>query len=230
MSAIVSAFGRGPVEYPESDGLPIAENTKQFRWIVTIQGGLEAIYRDNANVFVAGDLLWYPVEGNNTIRVAPDALVVFGRPKGDRGSYLQWLEDNIAPQVTFEVLSPGNRAGELIKKFKFYERYGVEEYYIWDPDAGDLSGWLRDGRELKPIPEMHGWVSPRLEVRFDLVDSDLRLTGPDGKPFATYVELVEQREFLAQQREQERHAREQAEQRAERLTAQLKAMGIEPQP
>jgi hypothetical protein len=46
-----------PIIYPESDGRPIAENTKQFRWIVTIEGGLEALFRDAPDVFVAGDLL-----------------------------------------------------------------------------------------------------------------------------------------------------------------------------
>jgi len=53
----------------------------------------------------------------------------------------------------------------------------------------------------------NGWVSPRLKVRFELVNVELHLDGPDGRHFATYVEL-------AQQREQER-------QRAERLAAQL---------
>src|ERR1700747_1649617 len=130
MSAIVSPPGKPAVRYPASDGLPMSDNTKQFRWIMTIQGGLDALYRDNDNVFVAGNLLWYPVEGNNVIRSAPDIFVAFGRPKGDRGSYLQWEEGNIAPQVTFEVLSPGNRAGDVTNKFQFYERYGVEECYL----------------------------------------------------------------------------------------------------
>ena len=58
--------------------------------------------------FVAGDLLWYAQQGDPTERLAPDAMVVFGRPKGDRGSYKQWEEDGIAPQVVWEVLSPGN--------------------------------------------------------------------------------------------------------------------------
>jgi hypothetical protein len=64
-----------------------SDNTRQFRWIATIQGGLDALYRDDDNVFVAGNLIWYPVEGNNVIRTAPDSFVVFRRPKGDRGSY-----------------------------------------------------------------------------------------------------------------------------------------------
>src|SRR5262245_45876770 len=118
-----------PIEevcYPESDGRPMADNTKQFRWIVTIQGGLDALFRDSPNVVVAGDLLWYPVEGQNRIAAAPDVLVVFGRPKGDRGAYLQWKEEHIAPQVVFEVLSPGNTPNEMTNKFAFYNRYSVE--------------------------------------------------------------------------------------------------------
>jgi Uma2 family endonuclease len=168
------------VVYPDSDGQPMAENAVQFRWIVTIEGGLEAVFRDDANVFVAGDLLWYPVEGDPTIRMAPDILVAFGRPKGDRGSYQQWLENNIPLHVVFEVYSPGNRFGAMLRKFQFYERYGVEEYYLYDPEAGELWGWLRDGSTLREIENMSGWVSPRMKVRFELVNGELQLYGPDG--------------------------------------------------
>jgi len=63
----------------------MADNTKQFRWIVTIKENLELLFADRADVFVAGDLLGYPVQGNNTLCQAPNTMVVFGRPKGDRG-------------------------------------------------------------------------------------------------------------------------------------------------
>jgi Uma2 family endonuclease len=102
---------RGPVHYPDSDGQPMSDNTLQFQWIVTLQGGLDDLFRDRPDVFVAGDLLWYPVEGAPEIRTAPDALVAFGRPNGYRGSYRQWEEGSVAPQVVFEVLSPGNHFG-----------------------------------------------------------------------------------------------------------------------
>ncbi|HNI71034.1 MAG TPA: Uma2 family endonuclease, partial [Marmoricola sp.] len=91
----------------------MAENTVQFRWIVLIKEGIDGLFRDDPNVFVAGDLFWYPVEGDPHTRTAPDTLVVFGRPRGDRRSYLQWEEDGIPPHVVFEVLSPGNRIGEM---------------------------------------------------------------------------------------------------------------------
>ena len=177
------------IEYPDSDGQPMADNTLQFRWIAMLQENIDDTFRDDPAVFVAGDLLWYPVEGNNSIRVAPDTMVAFGRPKGYRGSYLQWREDDIAPQVVFEVLSPGNRPGEMRRKFEFYEQYGVEEYYLIDPDNLTVKGWQRESDELAPIDDLNGWISPRLSIRFEVTVDDLRLFKPDGSPFLTFLEV-----------------------------------------
>jgi Uma2 family endonuclease len=209
----------------------MADNTLQFRWIVTIKEGLEALFMDRPNVFVAGDLLWYPVEGDPKTRTAPDAMVVFGRPKGDRGSYKQWEEGGIAPQVVFEVLSPGNRPAEMQKKFRFYERFGAQEYYLYDPDHVRIFGWQRDGAELREIPAMNGWTSPLLAIRFvlPLSDGELEIQRPGGKRFLTYVELAQERDQFAQERDQFAQERDAERHRAERLAAQLRALGIEPQ-
>lgn len=212
-----------PIIYPESDGKPMADNTKQFHQIVTIEGNLEILFADDANVFVAGDLLWYPVEGNNKIRAAPDAMVAFGRPKGHRGSYLQWREKNIPSQVIFDVLSPGNTKAEMDRKFTFYEQHGVEEYYLYDPDTGRLEGWVRTAGELTPIPAIIGWVSPRLGIRFDLEDIELRLFFPNGAPFLTFVELNEQREEAERQAWIANQARADAEERATQAEARAAA-------
>jgi Uma2 family endonuclease len=214
--------------YPDCDGQPMSDNTKQFRWIVTIKENLELIFAKDPNVFVAGDLLWYPVEGNNTIRNAPDAMVVFGRPKGDRGSYRQWEEDNLPPQVVFEILSPGNRMGEMNKKLRFYEQHGVDEYYIYDPDRIDLTGWMRRGDRLESIDEMEGWVSPKLMIKFELQPDNLVIYRPDGEKFLGFIELDEQRRIAEEQRliaEEQRHV---AEERATRLAAKLRELGVDP--
>lgn len=210
----VQPLTKPDIVYPDSDGQLMADNTKQFHLIIKIEGGLDALFKDDENVFVAGDLLWYPVEGDNKTRQAPDVMVVFGRPKGDRGSYRQWEEDNIVPQVVFEIISPGNRMGEMFKKLKFYERYGVEEYYLYNPDNNDLTGWLRSDDELNEIESMEGWVSPRLDVRFEISSGELEIYRPDGEKFLSYVELERQRES--------------AQQRAEKLAAKLREMGINP--
>jgi Uma2 family endonuclease len=146
--SVSTAISPQQIEYPEDNGEPLSDNTLQFRWIMTIQGGLDALFAQNPNVFVAGNLLWYPVAGDNKIRQAPDVMVAFGRSKGYRGSYRQWEEGGISPQVVFEVMSPGNRAGELERKFGFYERYGVEEYYIVDPDRNELAGLFAGTKRL----------------------------------------------------------------------------------
>jgi len=208
--------------YPDSDGQPMADNTQQFRWIVLIKENLELLFADRQDVFVAGDLLWYPVEGHPEIRVAPDTMVVFGRPKGDRGSYRQWEEDNIAPQVVFEILSPGNRVKEMTRKLQFYERYGVEEYYIYDPDENELEGLQRKEGNLQLVEEINGWVSPQLGIKFVLTAETLEIYRPDGRKFLSSLELEQQRQQAAQRAEQE-------SQRAERLAEQLRALGIDPE-
>lgn len=215
--------------YPDDDGQPMSDNTLQFEWIVTLQGNLDALFRDDPNVFVGGDLLWYAVEGSPEIRTAPDTLVIFGRPKGYRGSYKQWQEDGIAPQVVFEVLSPGNRDDDLTRKFEFYERYGVEEYYLYDPDAVTLSGWRREENVLQAIEPMHDWVSPRLGIRFDLSGEELVIFRADEERFLTFLELKEEQERERHRADEAQQRADEAQQRAERLAAQLRALGIEPE-
>ncbi len=209
---MVSTPAKPDILYPDSDGQPMSDNTRQFRWIVTLKENLEALFAENPEVFVAGDLLWYPVEGDNKLRRAPDAMVVFGRPKGDRGSYKQWEEAGIAPQVVFEILSPRNTLTEMALKLDFYDQYGVEEYYLYDPEASDLSGWQRQEGRLRAIADIDGWVSPRLGIRFDLSGEELAVFYPDGERF----------ESLAANRQ----ARQQAEQVAQRAIDQLASTGL----
>ena len=187
------------ITYPSSDGEPMAESTLQFDYIVLIKEGLEATFAQDEQVFVAGDLFWYPVQGNNRLRYAPDILVAFGRPKGPRKSYLQWKEDNIAPQVVFEILSEGNRPNEMTRKFAFYTQYGVEEYYVYDPQQHELAGWLRNESLLQEIEQMHGWTSPRLGTRFEMDEKNLLLFRQDGSAFKTYTQLAVEREALSQE-------------------------------
>ncbi|MDF5725482.1 MAG: Uma2 family endonuclease [Rhizonema sp. PD37] len=210
------------LNYPESDGKPMADNTIQFRWIVTLKENLEILFAAIADVFVAGDLLWYPVEKNKKCQ-APDVMVVFGIQKGDRRSYKQWEENNIAPQVVFEILSSSNTTKEMANKLLFYQRYGVEEYYIYDPETVDLTGLLRSGEDLEVIEEMNGWVSPRLGVRFELTPDKLEIYRPDGQKFLTFVELDQLRDQEHQRAEQESQRAEQESQRAEQERQQKEA-------
>ena len=218
-----------PVLYPDSDGQPIADNTRQFQWIVLIKENLECCFVDQPDVFVAGDLLWYPVEGEPKIRVAPDVFVVFGRPKGDRGSYRQWEEGNIAPQVVFEILSPGNRLQAMVNKQQFYQRYGAEEYYIYDPDHHDFVGLQRVEGEFRAIEAIAQWTSPRLGIRFEFTPETLTIYRPDGERFLTTIEREQERSAAREAAAAAQGVATAERERAERLAAQLRALGIEPE-
>jgi Uma2 family endonuclease len=161
---------------------------------------------------------WFPVEGSPLICHAPDPMVVFGRPKGRRKAYLQWVEGNIPPQVVFEVGPSAFRYQKLMRKFQFYEHYGVEEYYHNDPDRTDLRAWRRVGQTLEEIPHLVGWTSPLLGIGFAVEANELQIIRPD-RPLQ---ELMEQTKRYQQ-------ARELAEKRAERLAAQLRALGVDPE-
>ncbi len=230
------------IEYPDSDGEPIADNTEQFDWLTFIKFGLDEYFKPDPNVFVAGNLLWYPVEGNNKLRCAPDAMVAIGRPKGYRGSYMQWREADIAPQVVFEVMSPGNRAAEMERRIEFFRRYGVEECYLYDPDPSTLTVYRRVGDQFVSERNVVETVSPRLGVRIAIEEGKLAMYGADGVRFRSYFEQAEDRRDaeerakiqeglakLAAQRAADANRRaEAAEARAARLLAKLQAAGIDP--
>ena len=214
--------------YPDDNGEPMSNNTDQFRLIVWIKENLELLFADDPNFFVAGDLVWYPVEGNNKLSQAPDVMAVFGVPKGYRGSYQQWYENDIAPQVAFEIWSPGNRLTPMMQKFHFYERYGVEEYYLYNPQTLELEGWLRVESQLEAIEQIDGWVSPRLGVRFQLSETGLEMFGPNQEPFMSFVELDRLRQQAEARAQQAEMLLEQERSRSQALESRLREMGMDP--
>ncbi|MEP0983889.1 Uma2 family endonuclease [Leptolyngbya sp. AS-A5] len=112
------------------------------------------------------------------------------------------------------MLSPGNTGEEMSSKFEFYQTYGVEEYYLYNPDRNDLTGWIRRGSALSKIQQINGWISPRLGIRFELTFQDFVIYRPDGDRFLSPVEL--------------KRLADQERQRAERLAEYLRSLGIDP--
>jgi Uma2 family endonuclease len=234
---------QAPIEpqlfYPDSDGKPMADNTVQYRWIVRLVANLRYLFKEQT-VFVAGDLLWYPqqVTVPPAPRQAPDAMVVFGRPPGERGSYKQWEEDNIAPQVVFEILSPSNSAREMLKKQSFYREHGVLEMFFYDPDSHDFWGLVRANQQedFFPVTALNfPWTSPILGIRFEMFEEGLEVFYPDGERFKDPETLFEERNQAQQERnqaQQERNQaqqeRNQAQQERDRAFARLRELGIDP--
>ncbi|MEB3229238.1 MAG: Uma2 family endonuclease [Synechocystis sp.] len=218
--------------YPDSDGKPMADNTLQYRWIVRLVANLKHLFREQT-VFVAGDLLWYPhpVTQPPAPCQAPDAMVVFGRPDGDRRSYKQWEEDNIAPQVVFEILSDSNTAAEMLNKQVFYRQHGVLELFIYDPKSYEFWGLVRSTPQagFDPVtPLSFPWTSPLLGVRFEMFADGLVLFHPNGEPFKDPEAIFAERNQAQQERDQAQQERSQAQRERDLAFAKLRELGIDP--
>ena len=56
------------------------------------------------------------------------------------------------PDLVVEILSPGTRNRDLVTKRDLYARFGVQEYWIVDPDVRSLSILALRGDRFQPVP------------------------------------------------------------------------------
>lgn len=72
------------------------------------------------------------------------------------------------PDLLVEVLSPGNKDHDLIRKKDLYERFGVKEYWIVDPEDKSTLGYLLENDRYRLIQKESGvFNSPLLNLKFD---------------------------------------------------------------
>ena len=136
------------IDYPSSDGQPMAENDAQRSAIIYGIGALARHFKSRQDVYVSGDLLIYYREGNPRLSVAPDVFVVFGVAKRERPNYKLW-EEGRAPAFVLEVASPSTWRDDLGRKRSLYARLGVREYWQYDPTGEHLPARLQ-GERLTP--------------------------------------------------------------------------------
>lgn len=120
------------IEYPASDGQPMAETGVHVMAIVYTLSVLRTFFRNRDDVYVSGDMFWYYDEGDPHKRIAPDVFVAFGVTTAERRAWLVW-EEQKAPEVVFEITSRSTRAEDLGSKKGLYEWLGVQEYFLFDP-------------------------------------------------------------------------------------------------
>ena len=228
--------------YPDSDGEPVAENSIHFYWITYINQSLGTAFADRGDVFIAGDLLWYPVRGNPDEKSAPDALVVFDQPKGYKTSYMQWRNNDMPPHVVFEVLSPGNTDEEMSRKLEFYEKYGAKEYYLYTPDYTELKDikkhqkrrlskprldvWQFIEGRRKHNSDVTSWKSPLLDMSFTVDEQGLHIFDKEGKAIGDYYTVLVEKEAFKEKADVAEERADVAEQELKRLKERLRKMGI----
>lgn len=223
------------IEYPESDGQPMAETDLHREWMFRVIHLLQYRYRNDPNAYVSGDLLVYYVEGDPRKRVAPDAFVAVGCPSHRRRVFKVW-EENAPPTVAIEVTSSSTRRRDEVEKPAIYAEIGVREYFLYDPTSDYLSPPLKgfrrdgDGDGFVPIePDAEGRLECR-ELGFTLqLDESNGLVVTD---IETGEEQVTEADAERTAREAgdaalaaERRARAEAEAEIARLRAMLNESG-----
>ena len=168
------------VEYPYSDGQPIAESDVHRKEMLDLIAALDRRYREEPEVYVAGNLFLYYRKGDPRSVVAPDVFLVRGVPKGDRKVFKLW-EEGRAPSLVIEVTSDSTSDEDVGKKKTCYESLGVEEYILHDPEGDYLKPRLQGFRlfrgRYEPIPRrMDGSLDSRVTgLTLEIEGKNLRL-------------------------------------------------------
>lgn len=79
--------------------------------------------------------------------VEPDLLVVLG----DQQDILTQKHVQGAPGLVIEILSPSTRKRDLTLKRRLFEREGVREYWIVDPDRNSIAVYRCDADGTMPL-------------------------------------------------------------------------------
>ena len=144
-TSVVTPAASPAVEYPSSDGKPMAENDAQALTMIYARNALTAWFARREDVYVSGDLLIYYEEGNPKVSIAPDVFVVYGVAKRRRMTYLLW-EEGKAPDFALEVASPNTWREDEGAKRQGVRTAGVPRYYQYDPTGECLGTQLKGSR------------------------------------------------------------------------------------
>ena len=121
------------IEYPSSDGEPMAETEAQYTPLTETVSTLRVRYHEREDVYVGGDMLIYYRMNRNDVRVAPDVFAVFGvTSRHPRDSWLVWREGR-APDFVMEIASSRTWRRDATEKRVIYADMGVTEYVRFDP-------------------------------------------------------------------------------------------------
>ena len=90
-------------------------------------------------------MFWYPVEGHPEICQAPGHAGRLRPPQGlSRLVHAVGRGWDLRLRSSSRSFRRATGRGQMIEKFKFYEKHGVQEYYIYDPYEVILTGYLTD--------------------------------------------------------------------------------------
>ena len=231
------------IEYPSSDGEPMAETEWQFVPLTDTVITLKNRFVNRTDVYAAGNMLMYYRRNDNRTSVAPDVFVVFGAAGNHpRHSWIVWREGK-APDFVLEIASQSTWRRDAAEKRDIYANMGVTEYWRFDPTGECFTPALAGERladgEYRPIPldtdgggilrgrsavlGLDVCVLPGLELRlYDPISRQWLLTPKESE--AARLEEARARQAAEAALQTSEAARQAAEDELRRLREQLRSL------
>ncbi|MGG6269814.1 Uma2 family endonuclease [Leptolyngbya sp. AN03gr2] len=220
------------IEYPESDGRPMAETDFQRAYLIYSVSVLDLYFQNQSDVYVSGNILIYYEEGNPKACISPDVFVVQNQDKRKRRSYKIWEEGEKYPNFVLEITSKSTVNEDQGSKKGLYAFWGVQEYFQYDPTGDYLKSRLQGFRLIEgnyfPIPQIPLDQPNDFSLRSEVLGIDLCLKNQDLKFFeaSSGIQLLGLEETESARRAAELRAEQEA-QRADRLAAKLRELGVD---
>lgn len=189
------------IYYPSEERKKIGETDYQHFQISILEQMLRLFLKDKKDVYLASDLIVYYEEGNPNRRFAPDLMICFGAENKMRRTYKIW-EEKIVPQLIIEVVSKETWQNDVTTKRRLYERLGVEEYYVIDPEYKYLPAplfayRLEFGELVRQAIDDKRIFSPALNLELIDTGKEFRFFNPETQEFLpTNLELQSENEKL----------------------------------
>lgn len=217
---------------------PEIESSLHYMQLLILVTCLEWLWREHKDFFIGANLTIYfsRQQLRNRDFRGPDLFLVKGTQKRPRNSWVVWEEDGRYPDLIIELLSDSTATTDrTVKKTLYQDRFRTPEYFWFSPESLEFEGFqLRENQYEAIAPNERGWRWSKVLGLYVGVEARLlRYFTPDGQLVPTPSEVAQQEQQRAQQEgiraQQERIEKEKALALAERLAAQLRSLGIEPE-
>jgi len=243
-----------PTDLIFDDGEPLESNRHRIAMNALIEA-VTLAYQGREDYFTGGNMfVYYSVEqARNRDFKGPDFFVTLNVDgTKERQGWVVWQEHGRYPDVIVELMSPSTAAVDKGKKKLLYEQtFKTGHYFVYDPFVPEsLQGWkLSEKFRYEEItPDERGWLwCDSLGLWLGTWSGTilretatwLRFYDAAGNLVKLSFELAEEERAIAQQqRERADRAQERAvlaesnlkleQERAEKLAARLKELGIDP--
>ncbi len=129
------------------------------------QKTLQTIFRrlsENIDDHDRGDVIVAPFDvylDETSNAVQPDIVVIL---KGNSGRLEKNGHFHGVPDLLVEILSPGNKSFDMIKKKDLYEKFGVKEYWIVEPETKLAIGYALNNAAYDKVSEKIASISSSL--------------------------------------------------------------------